>query len=614
MASLIKSESIELVRQRANIDDVVSEHVQLRNAGMGTRKGLCPFHDEKTPSFTVRPELGFYHCFGCGAGGDVIKFVQEIDHVSFVDAVEFLATKFNVALQYEEGTGGPNRPVETSKRRRVLDANLAAEEFFRQQLLTPDAGVGRQFLQGKGFDRHAAEHFGLGFAPDSFNALRQYMHGLRFSDEELILAGLLSENNGRVYDRFRGRVIWPIRDITGAPIGFGARKLLETDKGPKYLNTPETPVYRKSQVLYGLDLAKKEIAADKQVVVVEGYTDVMACHLAGIETAVATCGTAFGSDHAKVIRRMLTVGDMLTGELIFTFDGDAAGQKAALKTFELEGQFPTQSFVAVSPDGLDPCDVRLQRGGEALHAVLDTKVPLHEFVIQTRMNNWDLRTVEGRTQALRDVAPVLLKVRGKTAQDQYARKVAGWLGMGVDDVESALRYARKVADGKAEQKSPGRAPVQQLQPDDPVILAERQLLSLLVQWPGSVPAEGVARTDFTLPAHEVVFDAVCAAGGFAGAVPGSEWARAVFAHVPEQLHPAVRQLAATQLPLPENDQSAPGRFAYDLVVGIREKQLLRQKADLMSMLQRLDIPAEQRETLDLKLLEIEHARRTLRRD
>ena len=310
MAGLIKREDIEAVRDRAKIEDVVGEHVTLKSGGVGSMKGLCPFHDEKTPSFHVRPQLGLWHCFGCGEGGDVISFVQKINSLSFTEAVEYLAGRVGVQLHYEEGSGKVRHGVEPGTRQRLLDANRLAQEWFTQQLATPAAQAARDFLTGRGFDRRAAAHFGCGYAPAGWDNLANHLRSNGYTERELVESGLCSQggqNGARVYDRFRDRLIWPIRDVTGATVGFGARRLSEEDKGPKYLNTPETAIYHKAQVLYGLDLAKKEIARSSSIVVVEGYTDVMAAHLSGVTTAVATCGTVIACGAVVVPLTLLPV-------------------------------------------------------------------------------------------------------------------------------------------------------------------------------------------------------------------------------------------------------------------------------------------------------------------
>ena len=429
-----------------NLADVVGDYVTLKNAGVGSMKGLCPFHEERSPSFHVRPQVGFYHCFGCGEGGDVFTFLQKMDHVTFAEAVERMAARIGYELHYEDG----GQASDHGNRARILSANKAAEDYFIAQLGTPGAEPGRKFLGERGFDQAAAERFGVGYAPKSFDALGKHLKSLGYTEAELVTAGLLSQNDrGSVYDRFRGRLVWPIRDVTGQTLGFGARKLLDDDKGPKYLNTPETPVYHKSQVLYGLDLAKRDIARGKQVVVVEGYTDVMACHLAGVTTAVATCGTAFGGDHVKIVRRVL--GDVEnadttgTGEVIFTFDPDEAGQKAASRAFSEEQRFAAQTFVAVAPEGLDPCDLRLQRGDDAVRRLVKTRKPMFEFMIRRTLDTHDLETVEGRVAALRAAAPVVAGIRDQSMSGGYARNLAGWLGMDPSEVIRAVATAKTAA-------------------------------------------------------------------------------------------------------------------------------------------------------------------------
>ncbi|WP_209324750.1 DNA primase [Brevibacterium renqingii] len=439
MAGLIKREDIDELRSRTRIDEVIGEFVTLKTAGIGSLKGLCPFHDEKTPSFTVRPQVGMYHCFGCGESGDVFTFLQKVEQLSFVEAVETLAGKAGMHLRYEDGKG-PDRE-QASRRQRLLEMHEVAQRFFTQALESEAGRIGRDFLVGRGFPAESGREFGIGFAPKSWDALTSHLKRAGFAEEEILAGGLASEGGRGIYDRFRGRVIWPIKDMTARTIGFGARRLFDDDKGPKYLNTPETALYHKNQVLYGLDLAKKSIAKSKRVVVVEGYTDVMAAHLAGVDQAVATCGTAFGAEHVKIIRRLL--GDDPTGQVIFTFDGDAAGQKAALKAFEFENLFTAQTYVAVEPDGLDPCDLRMQKGDAALRELIDECRPLFEFVITTAIARFDLDTVEGRISAVKAAAEVLTDIRDQGSLSHYYRFVAGRIGVDIDEVESAARTAKR---------------------------------------------------------------------------------------------------------------------------------------------------------------------------
>ena len=619
MAGLIKRGDIDEVRQRVNIADVVSDYVTLKSAGVGSMKGLCPFHDERSPSFHVRPQAGFYHCFGCGEGGDVFSFLQKIDHLSFQEAVERLAERLGYSLSYEAGGTAPP----AGNRARLYAANGAAEKFFRDQLLTPEAELGRSFLGERGFDALAAERFGVGYAPSSFDALSQHLVSAGFTVQELLDSGLSSQGDRGSYDRFRGRLVWPIRDVTGQTIGFGARKLRDDDQGPKYLNTPETAVYHKSRVLYGLDLAKRDIAKQRQVVIVEGYTDVMACHLAGITTAVATCGTAFGSDHVTTVRRVLGDSDDPThatqGEVIFTFDPDEAGQKAASRAFVEESRFAAQTFVAVPPEGLDPCDVRITKGDQALREVIAQRRPMYEFMIKQVMDQCDLSTVEGRSGALRAAVPVVVKIRDRVIRDGYARELAGWLGMNPDDVlreisSGASRVSKPVSHSANTHvpREEGDKPYSMVSlSPDPVTTLERDVLMVLLQHPDVVPRErasAVLSTQFSHAALALIRDAMLSVFDSYGT---SNWVSAVTSETPEALHALMGQLAVA--PLPEK-QNQTERYCMGVTGTLLDRDLLRHKAELMSTLQRTDgeaDPAAYREVQE-RLVAIESKRRELR--
>ena len=624
MAGLIKREDIDEVRQRTDIKEVVDGYVTLKGAGLGSFKGLCPFHDERSPSFTVRPQVGRYHCFGCGEDGDVIAFVQKLDHTSFHEAVEKLAARIGYELRYEDGGTGPNRE-EVGKRQRLLDAHKVADEFFRAQLLTQGAAEGRKFLQLRGFDRAAAEQFGVGYAPQGWDALLKHLRGRGFTDAELKLTGMFSEGNRGIYDRFRGRLIWPIRDIAGDTIGFGARKLYEDDQGPKYLNTPETTLYKKSQVLYGIDLAKRSIAKERQLVVVEGYTDVMACHLAGIPTAVATCGTAFGADHIKIARRLLS-DDGTGGEVIFTFDGDAAGQKAALRAFEEDQRFVAQTYVAVEPTGADPCDLRQTRGDAAVRELIGTRRPLFEFAIRAALKRHNLDTVEGRVAALRESAPVVAQIRDAGIRPAYTRELAGWLGMSIEDVGGAVAAAAKRgAQGTPQNSAPGVAALpasgvlpsfNRPDPRDPVASMERQALEVALQEPAMLGGgiwERFAAVRFATPAYQAIHDAIRATGhGFIG--DPVQWVEKLRQEVPEPLQPLVSELAV--VPLPANTAEGVLKYCRDILARLFELQITRVKAEKMGQLQRLDAGAhpEEFQRLNRELMMLEMERRSLRSD
>lgn len=481
MSGRIRDTDVSYVRDHSPIDEVVSDYVQLKSAGGGQKKGLCPFHDEKSPSFHVTPARGYFHCFGCQEGGDVIAFVMKIDHLSFTETIERLASRIGYQLTYEQSSGGPKAP--TVQRSRLLEANNQASIFYQEQLQLPTASHARELLIKRGFDKTASQSFEIGYAPDQWDALSKFLLGKGFSAEELLLAGLTKEGTKGAIDRFRNRLIWPIRDISGDLVGFGARKLAsdEEDTGPKYLNTPETSIYKKSQVLYGLDKAKKEIAKKRQVVIVEGYTDVMAAHLAGIPTAVATCGTAFGDDHIRILRRLLMDDDAFRGEVIFTFDGDAAGQKAALRAFGDDQKFVTQTFVAVEPSGLDPSDLRQEMGDAALRDLIARRVPLFEFAIKSSIKQFDLGNADGRVQALNAAAPLIGRIRDTSLRPEYARSLAGWLGMEVEVVMAAVKKNTSTKSTSVDAALAG----EQWRPDpsEPRLILEREVLKVRLQMP-----------------------------------------------------------------------------------------------------------------------------------
>lgn len=624
MAGRIRSSDIEEVRARINIADVIGEQVALKPAGVGSLKGLCPFHDERSPSFTVRAAVGRYKCFGCGEGGDVYRFLQELDHVTFVEAVERLAARIAYQLTYEDG--GPAQ--ETANRVRLLDASRAAAEFFAEQLPAPAAEPGRRFLTERGFDEAAALHFGVGWAPKSWDALTGHLRGRGFTDAELTAAGLVSSGDRGVYDRFRGRLVWPIRDLSGAVLGFGARRLLEDDQGPKYLNTPETPVYHKAQVLYGLDLAKRDVSRSRRVVVVEGYTDVMACHLAGVTTAVATCGTSFGIDHIKILRRVLGDDSASLGEVVFTFDPDAAGQKAAVRAFAEEKRFTAQTFVAVGADGLDPCDLRQQRGDAAVRQMVDAKKPMFEFMLRQILDGHDLNTVEGRTAALRGAAPIIADIRDPGLRPAYVREMARWLAVDLADVQRAVasagRQNRRDRPAAADQRpgadrtgveapAPRPASLRAL-PQDPATRIERDALVAIVQLPHLVGTELIRRAvgaGFANPALAAVRDAIATQ---LGALGGPGWIERLAAELPPALAPLVEELAMLPLPARSTADDRLTGVARGFVTGLVERDLLRRKAELVRQLQRVESAADDEHVRELsrRLVDVEADRRMLR--
>lgn len=581
MSGRIKEEDVTYIRERSPIDEVVADYVQLKSAGGGQKKGLCPFHDEKSPSFHVTPSKGFFHCFGCQTSGDVISFVMKMDHLSFTETIERLADRLGYQLRYEEGNF---TPAPAGNRSRLIAANALAAKFYQDQLNTsPTAAHARELMTKRGFDKGACEKFGVGYAPDEWDGLTKFLRAEGYTIDELETAGLSKMGQRGPIDKFRNRLTWPIRDISGDVVGFGARKLAsdEEDQGPKYLNTSETPIYKKSQVLYGLDMAKKEIAKKRQVVIVEGYTDVMAAQLAGITTAVATCGTAFGADHIRIIRRLLMDDDAFRGEVIFTFDGDAAGQKAALRAFSEDQKFVTQTFVAVEPDGLDPCDLRQQKGDLALRDLIAKRVPLFEFAIKTELGLHKLDSAEGRVNALNATAPLVAQIRDKSLRPEYTRLLAGWLGVEVELVTAAVNQGLR-----KQQPSLNSAPQEESQtevqwrpnPQEPRLILEREVLKARLQMPTLILNWAqIEANAFTHPAYSQLA-AIIGAQAEQSSIEIEQVAD-------ENMRSLFTELNVEPI---RADGEVTGHYVESIVARLREVAISRSIAELKSSLQRLN--------------------------
>ena len=601
MAGRINDDDVKAVRDAVPIDAVVSEYLQLRNAGGGNLKGLCPFHDEKSPSFQVSPGKGLFHCFGCQEGGDTIAFVMKIDHLTFSETVERLAAKAGITLRYEEG--GYNPSHQRGERIRLVEAHKIAADFYREQLNGPEAEIGRRYLAERGFDQDAAAHFVVGYSPAGWDHLTRYLRGKGFSDKELISSGISQDGRRGPIDRFRGRLMWPISDTSGDIVGFGARRLRDDDNGPKYLNTPETSIYKKSQVLYGIDLAKKDIAKASRAVVVEGYTDVMACHLAGVTTAIATCGTAFGNDHIKILRRLLM--DNGSARVIFTFDGDAAGQKAALRAFEDDQKFAAETYIAIAPDNMDPCDLRLAKGDDAVRDLVEPRTPLFEFALRQIVGRYDLETPAGRAAALDEAAAVVAKIKTSSVQREVAVQLAGFVGIldqefVVHRVNQLAQWARGRGErGPAPGKpSRGGAPQHQIQaptaPSGPALnlrspahRTERELLKLALQKPALVsPAfDAYGIDEFTAPPYAAVRQCIAEAGGAEmGVAETRDYLVQVLDATPDD---TVRKLVTELAVEVFHGKSIDETYAGEHLVKVRLRAVDRRIDDVQSSLARL---------------------------
>ena len=612
MAGMIKKEDVEKVRAAADLYDIVSASVTLKPSGTGTYVGLCPFHDEKTPSFSVRPSLGVWHCFGCGLGGDVFGYVEQQENIDFREAVEVLADRYHIELHYESGSGRNEHTG--SKRARLLEANEEAQRFFVSQIMSKEALAARKLLGGRNFSQADCERFGCGYAPQGWDNLVRHLASKGFTQQEMLDAGLARRGQRGVYDYFRGRVTWPIRDSTGRTLGFGARKLYEDDAiAAKYINTPDTQLYRKTQVLYGIDLAKAAIVKKRQVVIVEGYTDVMACHLAGVDTAIATCGTAFGAEHAKIVRRLIAddslgaiqligplkvEGQALSSRIVFTFDGDAAGQKAALHAFGLDSAFLSQTFVAVADDNLDPCDLRIERGNEAVRSLIERAKPLYDFVIDAAIGRFDTTFTTGQMGAVKAVAPLIAQIRDRSLHDLYTRKAARRVGVDLDVLQrevanerrrlnvrdedayaSKRRYGAAGAASREPRGESGRNPYANpaarkalerrdaneqtyYRIDDAVFICEQQFMATLIQVPRAIDRGWFGQltlSNFMTPVFRSLFQAIAAAGGLpSDDTPQGLWMHNLTKAGGPLLEPVINELAVMPLPLPAPEHGDDG--------------------------------------------------------
>jgi DNA primase len=425
----ILDEDVARVREATDLVALASEHIGLKRVGRRF-VGLCPFHSEKSPSFSINPELGVFHCFGCQQSGDAITFIREIEHLDFPEAVERLAARAGITLRYDDAAFS----VERKRKQRLHEAVGEAIAYYHGVLLASvDAGTARRYLRSRGYDGDVARRFSLGFAPDGYDALSRHLQHKKFTRQDVVDAGLGFVNRAqKLQDQFRGRLMFPIWDSRGDPVGFGGRTL--DAQGPKYKNSPDTRIYQKSRLLYGLHWAKGEIVARNEVVICEGYTDVMAFVLAGVPNVVATCGTALADDHFLTLKN-------LTRKVTLAYDADAAGQAAAERCYQWEQRFEVQFQVADLPSGRDPADVG-RDDPEALAASVTRATPFLEFRIDRLLASSDLASLEGKAHAAERAAALVAEHPNDLVRDQYVMKLAGELDIDPDRLRETVTRRR----------------------------------------------------------------------------------------------------------------------------------------------------------------------------
>jgi DNA primase len=486
----IRQDDVDTVRERSDIVRIVQQYVGLKKAGRQF-SGLCPFHTEKTPSFSVDPGKQVYYCFGCGTGGNVFRFMEQIENLTFPEAVERLANQAGITLRYEGVSPGERRAV--SRRKTLVTANARAAEIYHRMLLDGrEASDARQYVQSRGIAREAVERFGLGYAPGYPDFLLRRM-ARDVSTEILLEAGLaLKGGAGDVRDRFRSRLLFPVHDLSGNAVGFGAR-LLQGD-GPKYLNSPETPVYRKGEMLYNLNRAKGEITRAGEAFVVEGYTDVIALDTAGIPTAVATCGTALGEDHLRLLARFAR-------RVVLAFDSDEAGARAAERAHGFHERYPTEVAVLVLPEGRDPADFVQERGPEAFRDLAGEAVPLVEYMLRRTLRGHDLSGPDGQAAAVREALPIVAGLDDPVRRSQYGGMLADLAGVSPSAVLMDLDRQDRPVPGRNE---PSRRPPEARSAAREL---EKEALKLLAQHPETVRGwvEEVDEEQFTIDKYRRAF-------------------------------------------------------------------------------------------------------------
>jgi DNA primase len=504
----ILDDDIARVRESTDLVALAGEHIALKRVGRRFM-GLCPFHNEKTPSFSINPELGVFHCFGCQKSGDAITFIREIEHLDFVEAIERLAARAGITLRYDDVAVGKDR----KRKERLSEVVGAAIAFYHRLLVeAPEGGPGRKHLRSRNFDGDAARRFQLGWAPDGFDALSVHLQRAGFERKDIQDAGLAFVNRAnKLQDQFRSRLMFPIYDARGEPAGFGGRAL--GDQMPKYKNSPETPIYQKSRLLYGLNWAKGEIVARGEVVICEGYTDVMAFALAGMPNAVATCGTALADDHFQILKN-------LARKVVLAYDADTAGQAAAERWYQWEQQYEVQVEVADLPPGRDPGDL-WKDDAAALGAAVERAAPFLQFRLDRLLAGADVGTLEGRARAAEAAAAIVASHPNELVRDQYVMKLAGALEIDADRLRQTVRTVTRSGQRSVRASRPGDAPADGSGREPAVDRRELDLLRWAIHQPELV-ADWLDASLLFDPAARQVFDLLTETSTFHEALEASD--------------------------------------------------------------------------------------------
>ena len=589
MAGRIRDDDIEAVRQRTDLAKVVGGYLTLKKTGHDSLSGLCPFHSEKTPSFSISPSKQVYYCFGCGAGGDAVKFLQQIENLTFVEAVERLAKDAGVTLRYEGESPADRRAA--GRRQALHKANEQAAALYHESLMTSkEAEEARSYLEERGLDKATAERFQIGLAPRQADFLLRRM-AKSFSSDLLVEAGLVSQGEGGLRDRFRGRITFPIHDLSGRAVGFGARVLPSADaKQAKYINTAETPVYRKGELLYNLDVSKGSVTRSGEVYVVEGYTDVIALAVAGVENSVATCGTALSELHLRTLSRFAQ-------RAVLTFDADEAGARAAERAFAFHEAVSIQPVVLILPEGQDPADFARKNGGEAFTALAADARPLVDYMLRRTVGRIDVSNIEGKTQAVDAAFPIIEGLTDPVRKQEYAHLLAELAG--VSDASVMLKLQRGSGktsrQGAAATTAPGKRPT----PQDQV---EREMMKLLVRDVETYRRFADRLTDehFQSASNRDLLQVLRDAGGDVQGLVASS--------VDEKLVAQLSHLAVEEL-----NGDASGEYAHGVYVRLQEFALQRKSAEMRRELQKLNPTTDDRyDALFQELISLDGELRRLR--